>query len=634
MIRSRSRIVRMSLLPAALAAALLASLTQVAGAANPDSGTIKPAALTKSWDGKNYVAAATVDPAACPSKTADPNDEVCDHYTLNVGVTSAYWDNHTGGAEVKISWPDAGDDFDLYVYKNGDLVASSAQGNTTSEQLLINEAFGTYEVEVLPFLVTNSGYSGTATFKSKFGTNGPPPQGGPAEYHAVRHFKVPATEPQNTRIKSPFPSLALKSGRVGREAAEPTIGVDKQGRAFYAAATFDAFDAGLLADTKVRRSTNNGQTWVDKTPDGVQDLPVTLDPYIYVEEDSGRVFNADLYVGSTFLSFSDDGGETYTTNPVASGPTDAGNDHQTIFAGPVPPGSPLITTDPEFPEILYYCYNIVAASRCSRSLDGGVTFATTGEAPYPGVNPSTGAFCGGLHGHVATDRAGRVFLPRGFCGKPFVAVSDNAGTTWKRVKVSNISMPDNQASIASDAKNNLYYVWYTDDDEFKLPYLAISRDNGNTWSKPFMIAPPGVREVQWPTVAAGANGRITIGFPGTTQANQGDLTRPWDYYVVTSTNVLGSNPTFVSNIANSPSNPIHRGDCPGRCGNMLDFLDVIVSPAKDHSVWATYVDTCGYENNCSTRPVKGFDDAQGEDNAASEMRGYYVKQTGGPNIGW
>ncbi len=608
-----------------------------AQAANPDSGVVKPADRTVTWNGQNYPAGATVDPELCPPKSADPEDLLCDHFTLKVSVTKSYWADRDGGAEVNIEWADPDDDFDMYIYKGDDLVASSAQGSTRSETAFIYEAFGTYEVRVLPFLVTNSGYQGTATFQTR---TGEPPLSGPAEYHGTRFDDfacaraklpcLPDREPRNTRIDSPFPSLALKMGPVGRESAEPTIGVDKQGRAFYAAATFDGPEG--LADTRLLRSTNNGRTWGDVTPPTGQDLPVTLDPYVYVEERSGRVFNLDLYVGSSFLSFSDDGGKTYETNPAASG--DFVNDHQTLFAGPKPLGSPLKLTDPDFREILYYCFNRVSDSSCGRSLDGGRTFSKSGLPAYPGVEPKeNGAFCGGLHGHVATDHAGRVFLPKGHCGRPYISRSNDAGTTWTRRTVSDrIDMPDNQSAIASDRENNLYYVWY--DSKHRLPWLAISRDHGRTWGDPIMIAPPGVHEVQWPTVAAGANGRIAITFPGTTEKDQGDLTRPWDYHVVTSVNALSSNPTFVSNIANPATDPVHRGDCPGRCGNMLDFLDVIVSPAAGHSVWATVVDTCTALRDCKSDPdAVGFSDANG-DGAAADMRGIYVKQVGGPNIGW
>jgi len=152
-----------------------------------------------------------------------------------------------------------------------------------------------------------------------------------------------------------------------------------------------------------------------------------------------------------------------------------------------------------------------------------------------------------------------------------------------------------------------------------------------------MIAPPNVREVAGfgPTIAAGANGKIAISFPGTTQSNQGDLTRPWDYYVVTSLDALSTNPTFVSNIANPATDPVHRGDCPGRCGNMLDFLDIVISPAPGHAIWATVVDTCTALQSCNSNPnAKGFDDAAGSDNTAVDMQGMVVRQVSGvPDLG-
>ncbi|MDQ3627249.1 MAG: hypothetical protein M3419_00185 [Actinomycetota bacterium] len=630
-------------------------LTEQVGAAEPGAGAVGPGSRTADWQGQRYAAAATADPAACPSGAEDPQDVVCDHFTLRVPVDESYWSSRDGGAEVTISWPDPADDFDLYVYQGGELVASSASGGTTKETVLLSEATGRYEVRVLPFLVTDSAYEGTATFQAR-PSDGAPPLGGPAEYHGTVFADTPCPtaklpclpdrEPRNTRIDSPFPSLVLKSGPVGRESAEPTIGVDGKGRAFYAAATFDG--PGGLANTRLLRSTNDGNSWQDVTaePAPGQDFPVTLDPYVYVEEDTGRVFDLDLYVGSAFLSFSDDGGRTYETNPAASG--DFVNDHQTLFAGPLTRQAKelgLRTLDPDFPEALYYCFNRVADSSCGRSLDGGRTFQRSGSVAYPGVEPMEGgAFCGGLHGHVGTDRSGRVLLPKGHCGRPYISISNDAGLTWERGRVSDrIDMPDNQSSVSADAAGNLYYVWY--DSKHRLPWLTISRNHGRTWGDPIMIAPPGVREVQWPTVAAGADGRIAISFPGTTERNQGDLTRPWDYYVVASVNALTVNPTFVSNIANPATDPVHRGDCPGRCGNMLDFLDVIVSPAdgvpatpttprvQGHSIWATVVDTCTARLSCRSNPdAEGFSDAG--DGAAVDMRGLYVKQVGGPNVGW
>jgi len=627
---------------AAVIALPVLQAVQSAQAANPGSGTVRPSDPSAAWQGQNYPAAATADPNACPPKSEDPTDALCDHYTLNVPVTASYWDSRSGGAEVSISWPDAANDFDMYIYKGGDLVASSAVGGTTSEKALISKAVGTYEVRVLPFLVADSAYEGDVSFKTG-PDDGAPPLGGPAEYHGTVFDDdvpcpsppcLPNQEPQNQRIETPAKSLVLKSGPVGRQAAEPTLVVDKQGRAFYAAATFDAA-GGLLADTRLLRSRNDGQTWPDITP--AANLPITLDPYVYLEEDSNRLFDIDLYVADAFLNFSDDGGKTFTTNAIAGGGLDnVVQDHHTLFAGPVPMGSPLITLDPDFEEILYYCYNKVADVQCTRSLDGGVSFSGAGMTPpYPGAEPMEGgAFCGGLHGHLGSDREGRLFLPKGHCGRPYLARSTDAGTTWTRDRVSDrIDMPDDHSAVATDAFGTVYYVWY--DSEHGLPWLAISNDHGQTFGDPIMIAPPGVREIQFPTVAAGEKGRVAISFVGTTEKNSGDLTRPWDHYVVASVNALAATPNFSSNISNQATDPVHRGDCPGRCGNMLDFLDVIVSPASDHSIWATVVDTCTGRRDCKTDDsAEGFDEATSDDNDAVGMRGIYVKQIAGPNIGW
>ena len=123
-----------------------------------------------------------------------------------------------------------------------------------------------------------------------------------------------------------------------------------------------------------------------------------------------------------------------------------------------------------------------------------------------------------------------------------------------------------------------------------------------------------------------------IGFPGTTEVNQADLTRPWNYYVVTTRTALWKNPVFVSNIANPANDPIHRGDCPGRCGNMLDFLDIVISPAPGHAIWATAVDTCTSLRNCKSNPdAVGFN---GSDNDAADMQGMVARQIGGaPDLG-
>ncbi|HET7746834.1 MAG TPA: sialidase family protein, partial [Vicinamibacteria bacterium] len=296
-------------------------------------------------------------------------------------------------------------------------------------------------------------------------------------------------------------------------------------------------------------------------------------------------------------------------NPVACG--DYVNDHQTFFSGPPPAG---LTTS-GYPNVLYYCFNRVADSSCGRSLDGGKTWLPTLNPAYLGVD---GGVCGGLHGHGVTDSAGRVFLPKGHCGKPYVSVSSDGGDTWTAVKVSDhVGTAGTHTSVAVDAADNVYMLWW--DGARRLPYLSVSRDHGMTWGTPLMIAPPEVNEVNFPTMAAGDAGRIVVSFPGTTSTGVGDLNRPWNYYVTISTNALDERPTFTYALANPVSDPIHRGNCgPGRCAGMFDFLDVIVSPASG-AAWATATDTC--TGAC----VSGG-------GAANAADGLSVVQVGGPTL--
>ena len=170
--------------------------------------------------------------------------------------------------------------------------------------------------------------------------------------------------------------------------------------------------------------------------------------------------------------------------------------------------------------------------------------------------------------------------------------------------------------------DNLYMTWWDEND--RLPYLTVSRDHGLTWSAPLMIAPPGVQEVNFPTIDAGDPGRIVIHFPGTVVGDRGDSQRPWNLYEVVSTNALDADPLFVFAVANDPAQPVHRGNCgPGRCAGMFDFLDVEVPPAEApafaQGFWAAGVDTC--DAACETYG-----------GAAGRMDGIVVRQTGGPPL--
>ncbi|MFP5297790.1 MAG: sialidase family protein [Actinomycetota bacterium] len=418
--------------------------------------------------------------------------------------------------------------------------------------------------------------------------------GGTAIAHQAGAKKVASKDAPDARLS-----------RLGVTSGEPTVGVANNGWVYTSA---------FQTNTRVlvMRSKDRGKTWEDVSPNigGRNTHTLSLDPYTWVDnrlgdKDRSRIFTIDLTVDCSFASFSDDGGESWITNPLACGrPV---NDHQTFFGGP-----PKSSTTVGYPNVLYYCWNDVASSSCGKSLDGGLTWIPAGTPAYTGVNPDDGDFCGGLHGHGYVDDKGNVYLPREYCEKASLAISRDEGVTWEDVlvdkKVGHIGGAD--PSVVVDKGGNIYYLWIGLD---RLPYLAVSKDGGESWSKAMMVAPPGVNEANLPSIDVGDNGKIALTYMGTEnspnkpmkgdcggenppcpqQADYKDTT--WHGYMTISTNALDANPVFYTTTVNDTKDPLLRGTCgPGRCSGrvpgILDFIDIVIDP--DGFVWGAYVDEC------------------------------------------
>ncbi|MDQ3953398.1 MAG: glycoside hydrolase, partial [Actinomycetota bacterium] len=356
---------------------------------------------------------------------------------------------------------------------------------------------------------------------------------------------------------------------------------------------------------EVVRSKNGGKSWEIVSPAiaGANTHPISLDPYVWADRDTNRIFNIDLTVACSLMSFTDDLGETWTTNPLACGrPV---NDHHTLFGGP-----PATSTTVGYPNVLYYCWNDVASSSCSKSLDGGLTWSATGSPAFTGVQPSAGddgdppPFCGGLHGHGIVARDGTVYLPKESCRQPWLGISRDEGLTWENVRVSNLDAGDGllDPSVDVDDRGNVYYAWTGGD---RRVYLTTSKDGGKTWRDPVLVSPPGVREVNLATLDASGVGKVAIAYMGSANSpwrhdcrekencpeNAEYARTTWSGYVTTTTDALDDKPVFVSTAVNPAKDPIYRGRCgPGRCGLVFDFIDVVIGP--DGDPFATFVDAC------------------------------------------
>jgi BNR repeat-like domain len=415
---------------------------------------------------------------------------------------------------------------------------------------------------------------------------GPLPSGGKAVAHKAGGKKV--SKPGKAPVAQLF--------SVGYPAGEPTLAITKNGDIF-----FPSINVYETNHVEVLKSSNGGAKWTEVSPRlGAQNRhAASLDPYVYVDEDTGRLFNIDLTVACSILSFSDDEGKSWTTNPLACGrPV---NDHQTLFGGP-PVDSPTVG----YENLVYYCWNDVASTSCSKSLDGGLSFHPTGGPVFAGMQPSTGKevpFCGGLAGHGVVDQKGVVYLPKESCLQPWLGISRDEGKTWENVRISKKSAGDGilDPSVAVDRAGNVYYAWTGGDRHI---YLSVSKNGGKKWSKPVVVDAPKVREANIGTITVGKPGNVAIAYYGSENSPWKDSCDgndkcdtyewtdvTWNGYMTVTKNALAKGPTFFSANVNPKNDPLMRGHCgPGRCQNAFDFIDVVLHP--DGTPYATFVDGC------------------------------------------
>ena len=351
---------------------------------------------------------------------------------------------------------------------------------------------------------------------------------------------------------------------IGFTTFEPTIGITNTGSMFF------TNYRGTGDGTHIIKGTNYGQDWEDVGPFNplfptTGQVPSSNDPYVYVDKWTDRVVKFDMHaLTAMFVEYSDDDGSSWSI-PLSAEGYYSPQDHQSI-------ASMLDVNGIGFHDTIYvFCINTGSSAlgpQCSRSLNGGVTWDVQ-RPGYPIGTPQ----CSGLHGHVAGGSDGSVYRGNPSCDGPAVYRSLDGGYTWTEHTITTeIGMQQgwhsHEVAVAVDEAGNVHASWISTDE---MPWYAYSRDQGDTWSEPMMIAAPGVNQTGFPTIFAGDEGRVALGYIGLQNGQAG-----WNGYMAVMTDAFSEFPLITSVSVNLFEDPLDiTEDCGDvRCGGFGDFIDI------------------------------------------------------------
>jgi hypothetical protein len=428
-----------------------------------------------------------------------------------------------------------------------------------------------------------------------------------------------------TWVTHPLPP-APGTGLTRNEDGEPGMGVTPTGQFWTASdiAPYAAHDprvdpvAGLLSGADIWTSTDGGRTyrWVSdpfaasENTAGLagEDTDLTVAP----EKNSKgfyTVYAASLWIGSSSLAWSDDGGKNWSVNPLGGVPA---QDRPWLAAdGPC-------TVYVTYHQLPAFTPTVSAYDVCSSGnvpIKNGAALDPVNQtaltaSDLPGLSNSFNKQV--VDTSPTSKFRHRLYIPMSLCqvqspivpdllnnvtassGCPtgtqyLVAVSDDGGQTFSYHPV--VLDPSGAtlvwaATVATDAAGTVYFTW----SDNKGSYLDSSTDGGTTWSKPKQLNLAGSTAV-YPTVAAGNAGRVDVAWYGTDRAgNANDIKamgKPslkggalWRVNVARSTD---AGKTFA---VRTVSDTIHIGElCTsgGGCAsdgsrNLLDDFGLAISP--------------------------------------------------------
>ncbi|HUR62555.1 MAG TPA: hypothetical protein VM286_09365 [Candidatus Thermoplasmatota archaeon] len=413
-------------------------------------------------------------------------------------------------------------------------------------------------------------------------------------------------------------------------ASEPTLGIPWTTDSVFYHAGVHTYRARFDAAGK--------PTWADVTPP--YQVPQNLDPMIYADVTTGRVFAGGLLGPCSEMMISDDDGATWL--PSINMCSGSNFDHQTVGTGP--PAGPLPVTS-EGGHVAYYCAQGGTIS-CARSLDGGQVWGPFVDVP--------GA-CHGFHGHLQVNpRDGFVAVPTGACGERhgFLSTADG-GLTWKSNEVPGTEEWANGFDPSLQFTRASGWMYYAMASEHGV-HVALTKDEGKTW-EPLgsshgaatgwldlgLLASPPVWAGSFTDVEAGDDDRVALSFFGLeeTAANrtylrsdriyncderQEDLV--WRSYIAAS---YDAGQTWT--VKRVSDDPVQLGgmydvvvDGSGACRNLLDFKDMDID--SNGRMVIGFADGCTRECASTLKTgSQGYRDRAARVMRQTEGRGLFAK---------
>lgn len=374
-----------------------------------------------------------------------------------------------------------------------------------------------------------------------------------------------------------FADIAGTYYSIDASTFEPTIGATSTGGIFMT--NF----RGLGSGTHIMGSMDQGQTWNDVTPllpTGMKAVPNSNDPFIFVDQMTDRIYDFDMCIilSGFCVSYSDDDGQTWVTESIATGFAPA-LDHQSIAAAPSDMATPV------YPNALVWCVNrglTITGAWCSTSVDGGLVWTPL----VPGF-PATTPQCSGLHGHVTSSSNGNFYRGNPSCNGPAAYRSTDSGFTWTQHEISDVQSLGHEIALAADSESGVYAFWIGREDG--LPYFAVSNDHGETWGQAMEVAPDPVTATGFPTIEVLAPGHVAFAYIGTEvedgyDGEAADMT--WNGYIGISTDATPDGATIVTAMVNDRDDPLDTERPCGRirCGGFGDFIDIAID--FDGRPWA------------------------------------------------